>query len=258
MDPLPLVWAPVRLGAATWPLRRILPPLHRIPATHHEGATLFKPTHYVLASLIAVIALASFVSSAVAARISTSGSRIVLRSLGKMTFEPNIFGFGMLECRLSLEGTLHNGLLEKVSGILLGYITRASFESCSGGVFATLTENLPWHIRYAAIAGTLPSAVTSLLVMLVGFEFQFESAAATCLYGNAAIGGSLPTTKVSETTSGVTYTLGLETLLTSDQRYPTVNRIRGPFNCPMAPTLRGSFAVENAVGSAVRLVRLKP
>ncbi len=212
----------------------------------------------LITSLLAIVVLATIVSSAMAARINTGGSRIVLRSLGRLTFEPNIFMFGTVECRVSLEGTMHNGLIEKVSGTLIGYITRVGVEACNGGVAVALTVNLPWHIRYASIAGTLPSAVTSVLLVLVGGEYQIESSAATCLYGNTAIGGSQPTTKVGETTDSTTYTVGLQTILTTDQKYPIINRIRGPFNCPTAPTLKGSFAVENSTGGAVRIIRLKP
>ncbi len=212
---------------------------------------------FLLTTFISVTLLASVITSAVAARINTAGSRIALRSLGRIVWEPNLFGFGTVECRLSLEGTLHNGLLDKISGTLVGYITRVGFESCTGGTISALGTFLPWHIRYASIAGTLPSAVTSLLAVLVG-EFFLESAAATCLYGEAAVGASLPTTKIGDTTDSATYTLGLETLLTGDQKYPRIIRTRGAFNCPLAPTLRGSFAVENAAGSPVRIIRLKP
>src|SRR5215208_1541677 len=69
-----------------------------------------------------------------------------------------------ISCNLTMEGTFHSSTISKVVGSLIGYITRATVDTpnCidnSGGTARALIPQatLPWHIKYVAFIGTLPS-----------------------------------------------------------------------------------------------------
>jgi hypothetical protein len=96
--------------------------------------------------------------------------------------------FGVtVSCPVTLEGTVHTWTISKISGLLIGYITRAisGETSCPGGTARMLTETLPWHTQYVAFTGTLPN-ITSYSVLFTGAAFQISASVLgsilTCLY----------------------------------------------------------------------------
>lgn len=120
----------------------------------------------LLALLAATGALAAVTSAASANRLSVSA-----RTLRAAWFEFEIKGSLTVRCRATLEGTFHASTFSKVVGSLIGYFTRASLaRPCIGGTawfyngsevnevlgLSTLSNSLPWHIRYDRFGGTLP------------------------------------------------------------------------------------------------------
>jgi hypothetical protein len=79
-------------------------------------------------------------------------------------------------CPLTVEGSFHSRTLAKVAESLVGYITRAITrrESCTGTTeFNIGTEKLPWHIDYAAFAGTLPN-ITSVTADIIEWHWWYR------------------------------------------------------------------------------------
>jgi hypothetical protein len=132
----------------------------------------------LLALLGAAIVLAAAVGTASATRLASSGlsQRAVWRSSNFTS-----------SCPVTLEGTLHSRTMTKISGLLVGYITRAIVgeANCTGGSARALTETLPWHDQYVSFAGTLPN-ITSFATNIVRASFQVAASVlgstVTCLY----------------------------------------------------------------------------
>jgi len=148
----------------------------------------------VVGLLIVVAALAVAVATASAGRFQFSGAergfRLVWPTFNiSMSWNNNPRA---TTCPLTLEGSFHATTMRKVIMTLIGYITRASMPeaSCTVGptefpVRATLLrETLPWHVRYAAFAGTLPT-ITSMKLQFTGVSiFIHENSVVewSCLY----------------------------------------------------------------------------
>jgi len=131
----------------------------------------------LIATLGAAVLLSALVSAASARSFSTSSQ--TLRS----TFREVRFTlpFGVTNCQVTLEGSLHSRTIAKVVGSLIGFITRAILGPCSSGSATILTETLPWHTQYRAFTGTLPN-ITSLSVNVIGSSFRVrEPGFVTCL-----------------------------------------------------------------------------
>lgn len=97
-----------------------------------------------LAGLAGAALLALAVGSASAARLSvtSSGFRIVWRSLSfRSTVAPEV----VLECPVTLEGSFHSATFRKVRGAVIGGVTRAQANSgsCTRGRLALNQETLP-------------------------------------------------------------------------------------------------------------------
>jgi hypothetical protein len=133
-----------------------------------------------LAAFTSMLALAIAVSAASANRLSVSNQSF------RTVFTPWIFqsseeGGVQLRCNLTLEGSFHTRTLSKTRGALIGHVTRASLNNCSGVFVTTLQASLPWHISYRSFTGTLPS-ITGLQIDIVGFTFLLDTALTDCLY----------------------------------------------------------------------------
>jgi hypothetical protein len=120
-----------------------------------------------------VACLAAAVSSATARRIEVSNQQF-LQIWSQAVFEAE--GFATMSCPLTLEGSFHSRTLSKVSGQLIGYVTRArvrggATECNNTGTATVLTETLPWHLRYDSFRGTLPG-ITGIRVQMVGAAFK--------------------------------------------------------------------------------------
>jgi hypothetical protein len=90
-------------------------------------------------------------------------------------------------CPVTIEGSFHSRTISKVSGQLIGYVTRAalSVPGCefTGGAEAMtiLTSSLPEHIHYDTFTGTLPS-IREIGVEVAGFSVLIRAFGVSCLY----------------------------------------------------------------------------
>jgi hypothetical protein len=138
---------------------------------------------HALVACVAALVLATGVSTASARRLSFSSGPF--RSVWTSA-EFEIREAGVIRCRLTLEGSLHSRTLSKVSGALVGYVTRASMGSpCTGGELHLLAETLPWHLRYNSFTGTLP-AIETVRFQIVGFSLWLMWFEIRCLYVSTA------------------------------------------------------------------------
>lgn len=133
-----------------------------------------------MVALGATVTLAMIVSTASANNLSVTSRalRIVWASL-------EFSGGVTVRCRVTIEGSLHENALAKVSGGLIGYITAATVgHPCTGGSVwayngternevlgsAILPSSFPWHLTYETFDGTLPSpAAVRILLALARF-----------------------------------------------------------------------------------------
>lgn len=150
----------------------------------------------ITAATVATLTLAVVTTTASANHLSFSTQ--TLRATWT-SFE-FIGGFGSIKCSLTLEKSLHSRTITKTPELLIGAITRASIGPCSSGSATVLQASLPWHVRYASFAGTLPtiSSVTTNIVGL-GFQIREPTFGITCLLTSTA---SSPATLKYNLTSG--------------------------------------------------------
>jgi hypothetical protein len=141
----------------------------------------------ILAALTASLLMGLAVSSASANRLSTSNTRfrVTWANLDLRDVGGNIH----IICPVTLEGSFHSATLRKVTGALIGAITRGivngSEPPCTGGTATILQESLPWHVTYEGFRGTLP-AITSIELLLRRYAFRVETEVlfvrVACLY----------------------------------------------------------------------------
>ena len=126
---------------------------------------------------LCALALAAQIASAGRFEVSAQSFRVVWPHV---TFlEP---GGVFTECPMTLEGTLHRSTFTKVSGSLLGYVTRGIVTegTCTGAAqIRTLQETLPWHVRYDGFEGTLPN-ITGLRYQFIGMTIS--AVGGLCVY----------------------------------------------------------------------------
>jgi hypothetical protein len=131
----------------------------------------------------ALIMLAALATTASAAHLRDSSQNIRAVWTG-LEYEAGV----TVRCPVTVEGSFHSSTISKTAGALIGYISRAIIgeASCSGGRARTLTENLPWHIRYASFEGTLPN-ITRVNLNVIGIRFLLLATfpiigSVSCLY----------------------------------------------------------------------------
>jgi hypothetical protein len=118
-------------------------------------------------------------ASVLALAASAAARRFALNNQSWVSVWTNIeveaAGFNV-RCPLTLEGSFHSAIIEKVSGALIGYVTNAQIRVsvCTGGSVTILSETLPWHIRYDRFMGTLPN-ITGIRIQLVGAALAIEN-----------------------------------------------------------------------------------
>jgi hypothetical protein len=130
----------------------------------------------------ASVLLGTLVSSASARNLSFSNQSI------RASFREVIYNgpFGNISCQLTMEGSLHSRTMAKVSGSLIGYITRVRIGPCTTGTATILMETVPWHMRYHGFSGTLPN-ITSIHTHIVGAAWRVrEPGGVTCLARSTA------------------------------------------------------------------------
>lgn len=128
-----------------------------------------------LAVLLVVIALGVMTSAASAETLGIENWERGFRTVwGSLEFRNNV-GLETVRCPVTIEGSLHEKVIEKVAGFLVGYVARVSLSegSCTGGRARVVTEGLPWHYRYNSFTGTLPF-ITSVHFQLIGARFSVE------------------------------------------------------------------------------------
>jgi hypothetical protein len=133
--------------------------------------------------LAAGLLLLAVVSGANARRFQISNQLIRLdfiSSLGTSAVEWE------WSCHITLEGSFHSRTFSKVSGQLIGYITRTTRDSRSC-LYRNATEarlldaTLPWHIRFDSFTETLPS-IRFIRLQFIGVAWLVLSAGVSCLY----------------------------------------------------------------------------
>jgi hypothetical protein len=131
----------------------------------------------LLAALTTTAVMSFAVSTASARRFEVSEQRF--RAIWTLlNFE--VSGTATIQCPVTLEGSFHSKILSKVSGQLIGYITRAFVRGDSTSCLNTGTarvnaETLPWHVQYLRFIGSLP-AITEIEIQLVGADFNVDPA----------------------------------------------------------------------------------
>jgi len=180
----------------------------------------------LLAVVGATVLLGALVSSASAARLSSSSQTF----RATWTSAEFIGGFTAARCNLTLEGSLHNATIAKTVGSLIGYITRASVGPCPAGSATVLTATLPWHVQYKAFTGTLPS-ITGIVTNVIGAAWRIRE-------GGLSI-NCLTTSRATEPATG-TYNIAAGGSVTSVT-------LGGTTNCEgINGSLRGTSSTNSA------------
>jgi hypothetical protein len=156
---------------------------------HHKALTV---------SALAAVLLGALVGTASAGRLSLS-SQTIRMTWASLTFSG---GFGTVRCAVTMEGSFHSRTIAKTRESLIGYITNARISHpCSAGAAwahsgetnevlgGTVSNRLPWHIRYASFTGTLPN-ITSMNVEVVGIAYLIREPVfgVLCEYAGGAEG----------------------------------------------------------------------
>jgi hypothetical protein len=136
----------------------------------------------VLGALVTVLAIAVLGSLASARRFAFSNE--TFRIAFPIAGEPP--RAELVSCPFTLEGSFHSRTLSKVSGQLIGYVTRAVMveTACRNGQGRFLAETLPWHVRYESFLGFLPN-IGAIRGQFIGLSFQLvyeRLLNLTCLY----------------------------------------------------------------------------
>ncbi len=125
-----------------------------------------------VAALIAALAFG-------AALAGTSAARSIRLANGESGFRFTwsqvqfIAGGSTVRCALTLEGSFSARTFAKTVGGVIGRVTRATLNTCSGGSATVLRETLPWTLQYAAFGGTLPR-ITSITTHLIGASVSVQ------------------------------------------------------------------------------------
>jgi hypothetical protein len=193
----------------------------------------------LLVAAISLVALSASAGMATAASFSISpGGNITSVSLGRLTFEA-LGGIANVECNVTLRGSIHSGLLPKVEGTLIGFITGVTVaHPCGGGEARPLESTLPWHMVYRGITGTLPENVTGVNILIVNTQFLIEAIGASCLYKGNAEG------RINVTRTGAgRYSSGL--VSSNRNAIPFFEEaLNGGFACPGSGRQVGTFSMS--------------
>lgn len=130
----------------------------------------------------ATLLLGLIVGTATARRLEVSSSTFRL-TFARIRFESNLNP--IVNCVLTMEGSLHATTIAKVAGTLVGYITRATLGPCETGRATILRESLPWHVRYGSFTGTLP-AINRVELQVVHMQIRLLTFETPCLHQTTA------------------------------------------------------------------------
>jgi hypothetical protein len=201
----------------------------------------------LLTALTAALALAAAISTASARRleISNTGIRAVFAEL---TFANTAAGEGIEAiCPVTLEGSFHSRTISKVTGQLIGFITRAIEGTCvgTGGAeaFGILQASLPWHIRYDSFEGALPN-IAAVRTQFIGLSFGLRILAVECLYKSE---------KAKPAYARFRFAAGESTGLRFDETRE-VGLFMGGLNCPQNWFLRGTSTPVTILGTRTVII----
>src|SRR5215208_4567018 len=131
-------------------------------------------TKLFVGALAATALFASLATSA-SARMFSISNRSIRTAFAPLTFSG--VGAPTIRCNLTIEGSFHSSTISKAVNSLIGYITRATFDTrnCSedgGGPIRLLVrqETIPWHIRYSGFIGTLPNVRARVQIVGMGVD----------------------------------------------------------------------------------------
>jgi len=128
-------------------------------------------------ALMASTILAINITTATATHLRASSALAIIR-WAPLRF---IAGGNTISCNVTLEGSFHSATIAKVNEALIGSISRASVNTCSGGSGTVLAETLPWHVRYSGFTGTLPN-ITGVTLRVISASFRLQpSGSVACL-----------------------------------------------------------------------------
>jgi hypothetical protein len=185
----------------------------------------------LLVAIGATLLLGALVTSASAGRLSSSSQTF------RAAFPLARFAgaFGTTVCDFTLEGSFHSRTIAKTAGSLIGFVTRVPLGRCEVGSATVLTASLPWHVRYASFAGTLPN-ISAIATTITGAQVQIREPIfqQVCL----ASGGTLTSNFVREAGGALRFImLGGST----------------PTNCGVNTTVTAQSSDVTVLGSAARV-----
>jgi hypothetical protein len=201
-------------------------------------------TKLVVAAFAALTMLAALTSSAFAGRLRTSEQNF------RVDFRPLTFNAAgrTISCPITLTGRFASSTIAKEivrnqgSITAVNPVTAGEPNPCTGGSITVLTETLPWEVRYASFAGTLPN-ISRIRLRLVGVRFQINAGGTVCLAGTTAAEPSLGEINLA---AG-----GVAQRLIADETAGI--RLGGGFLCSLAGNsfFQGTGTVTNAAGGAI-------
>ncbi len=209
-------------------------------------------TKVLLSGLAAALLLSVAIGSASARRIEVSERNFYVIWTPLQFGEPVLF-VQPVRCPVTLLGSFHSRTISKVCGQLVGYVNHASVglpSSCAGGEATILTATLPWHIRYASFAGTLPR-ITRVRLQLINAAFRVHVSGvnANCLYVTSEAEPALGDVNVNETTGVVN---NLEALNTARIRLHEGSEI-----CPANGEFRNAGRVVAGTESSTTAITVR-
>jgi hypothetical protein len=222
--------------------------------------------HIRSSALLAGLAAAAVLALALAAGASARQFEInqqAIRAVWSGEMSSMTFGLPIgvnVICPVTLEGSLHSRRLSKISGLLMGYITRAGTtkSSCNGGIMLFLTaeesegepNTLPWHIRYQSFEGTLP-AITGIHVLVVDMSFRLTvtlmGMSRRCLYRSTE---TMPASFIARINPANGTVVGM----VADETRPVPRSAGQEAVCPETASLRGGTTNVTQLGTTTSLV----
>ena len=138
--------------------------------------------------LLALLAASTFLNAA-ASSASANHFAVLESERGFKSTYPQrtiiLNSFAVVRCAYTVEGTFHARTFTKTTATLVGMVTRAIIERCTGGDWIVQREHLPWHRVYASFGGALP-AITSISFNSIGETSVIEVFGFKCLLRTTA------------------------------------------------------------------------
>jgi hypothetical protein len=150
----------------------------RAPEDHRlaKEKRLMRTRSRLLLIALAATTFMSIATSAASARRFEESNQLFRLIWTLLRFE--VSGTTTVQCPVTLEGSFHSRTYTKVSGLLIGYVTRAFIrggrtECLNTGIARMNTETLPWHVQYLSFRGALPN-ITEVKISLIGADINVD------------------------------------------------------------------------------------